>query len=592
MSENQSPKNSSEASAIPSQSSLDNTEGHTEDSPDCLPDNQSVEDGSSGDRTAEQIPLELNGTVEEAWEPVTLPGTLPVSPEGSPAKTAPSTEAAPSISDKRERELLALIHDLNECNDALLTRVAQLENDLEQAYATIEREVASAEALRAKTAQQMSAEQAAAHQVSQTAQQQVGKLVSEIETLEKAIARQRLVTENLQTEFVNSQERVTQLEHECALMAQQHAEAAKARVNAENTNRDLKSRLQRQQRYTLQFKAALEKSLTVSTRPNQAVTAAGYAQTAIAQTALSQNTAAFDNTLDSVAVTMPKAQRIMPWAAGASSFQGIDPHLETLIRNASKPASEKPSYEPERSSEPLRATDVTNSAPVAEPDAEDRLWQDLERVISGEPEGEKPRPVELAPSPAASSPATPQLNWQAEAKAVKATRNKKQTITDVAKEKIGELAPKIARSFAVATGQTPTANESASGFTEPSPWQKSPSKSASEPSFASLEPSKAQPSEVQPSKAQSSEAKPSESAAVISPSVVTAASPTAASPHHPSESHSSKAPAEDTSLAVETAVGSAVSPLVKPLRPQKKVGSLAAVKLPTFQNAKVASFRR
>ncbi|MGB7087463.1 MAG: hypothetical protein WBD47_18030, partial [Phormidesmis sp.] len=156
----------------------------------------------------------------------------------------------------------------------------------------------------------------------------------------------------------------------------------------------------------------------------------------------------------------------------------------------------------------------------------------------------------------------------------------------------GELAPKIARSFAVATGQTPTANESASGFTEPSPWQKSPSKSASEPSFASLEPSKAQPSEVQPSKAQSSEAKPSESAAVISPSVVTAASPTAASPHHPSESHSSKAPAEDTSLAVETAVGSTVSPLVKPLRPQKKVGSLAAVKLPTFQNAKVASFRR
>ena len=321
------------------------------------------------------------------WAVAPIPGTI----DGAQLDGAQLSRAA--VAPGREEELLGLIHDLNQCNDVLLSRVTQTESALEKSQAALKNEVANAQVATGKMAQQVSVEQASAQQISYNAQQQIAKLVSDLDNTEQALSRQLLINENLQTEVSNYQERISQLERECTIMAQQHLEEVQGRSQAEAASKDLRSRLQRQQRYTMQFKAALEKSLTVTTRPSDA---------AIAQPI------AFK---DAAGVVMPKAQRIMPWVSDNSSpFAGIDPHLESLIRGVGK--SEDKADALSALAEPLHGSiaqrdatarnersrrDIANrnanrdllasSAPVSlenatRSDAEAKLWQDLERVIS------------------------------------------------------------------------------------------------------------------------------------------------------------------------------------------------------------------
>ncbi len=178
---------------------------------------------------------------------------------------------------------------------------------------------------------------------------------------------------------------------------------------------------------------------------------------------------------------MPKAQRIMPWAASSvSAFTGIDPHLETLIRRVSKSAEA-----------PEAATEANDCQSPADREAEAVLWQDLERVMTDDSEAtvsppeDKMTPVESVQNSSALEDsaviAPPQLNWQAEAKAVidktAADKVAAQLPHELSPERSVHLseyrknaraiAPDIAQSFAAATGQYSNAE---TGFTEPSPW--------------------------------------------------------------------------------------------------------------------------
>ncbi len=531
------------------------------------PNNQSVNqvtmDGVSqlmSEGSAQQSAPPLDPEPVDMWEAVDAPAAEPTVAESAATEPA-ATEPVEIKTITRENELLALIHDLNECNDVLLSRVASLEGELAQSQATAKAEIEKARdeasAARNKMKQQLSVEHASAQQVSQNAQQQVAKIVTQLETAEQGLSRQRLINENLQTELDNSQERIAQLERECVLSAQQHAEEAKARVKAETSSRDLRSRLQRQQRYTLQFKAALEKSLTVSARSVKAEVT---------------RPVPFK---DSASVVMPKVQRIMPWASAESSpFQGIDPHLETLIRNVGKSgeaANVSPKAEPFRD-EPAQATEVAAVSPPAEAEAE--LWQDLERVMNtasavkpaadsltdsaAEKTEDKPAEVPTEPTietaAAVTEPSgfesskTPKLNWQTQLKNTPAEGIELDDdmpsaadlapalpAEDPAEAPIPEIDPAaVEASFTAATRQR---LEKEVDFTEPSPWGQP---------LTNVEP--------QPAVAQSV--------------------PT------------------DYLPATEGTTDSSVSPVVKPLRSQKKIGSMASVELPTFPSAKVGSFRR
>ena len=502
----------------------------------------------------------------EAIEPIS-------SREQSVGEAVKSTVKVETIS--RETELLALIHDLNECNDALLSRVTRLEETLEQTQAASKAEIEKAQAvartIQQRMSKQVSAEQASVQQVSQNAQQQVAKVVTQLETTEQALSRQQLINENLQTELDNSLERITQLERACTLSAQEHAEEAKARVKAETTSRDLKARLQRQQRYTLQFKAALEKSLTMSSRTEGSSIKAEAARPVPFK--------------DTASVVMPKAQRIMPWASATSisPFQGIDPHLETLIRSVGKPS------EPEIPAKAEVFETVVSEPAVTE--AEAKLWQDLERVM-GTATADKLAPavreetvaveesaviasVETVVAPAESvtetpeleETSTPKLNWQTKRKAAEVIAVEIDTsetsipeaeaLETIASEASPaetamslQVEPQITpldveKSFAAATRQR---LETAITFTEPSPW------------------GKPLPQKV--------EAIPAAAHVAISPLL------------------DQSPDSYDYLPATESTTDSTIAPVVKPLHPQKKIGSLASVELPTFPNAKVGSFRR
>ena len=504
MSENQLPRTSSDTST-PNSNSQNDSQNNSQNGADH---SISSEIGSSKISSSEISGSEISSSnsqldSEEGWESVDLPGTLNVIPEnvipegteGILTKTFAAAHEVPqeaALSAQREDELLTLIHDLNECNDVLLARISQLESALETSHTVLETEVEKAKFAQNRLLQQVSAEQLSTQQLSHTAQQQVAQLVDQLDHAEQLLSRQTLINENLQTELNNAQERIVQLEKESALTLQQHAEAAEAQRHAEAISRDLRSRLQRQQRYTLQFKAALEKSLTVvSARP------------AIAQSnpALS---AKFSANAASEPVPMPKAQRIMPWALGATTaFTGIDPHLETLIRGIEQPThqSHSPAHSP---------------AAVNELEAEANLWQDLERVMGTEEE---------------------------------ATIETIETIPEMPKA----MPTKIAESFAAVSKQAVESTESMHssepvtstapiGFTEPSPWGKP------------------------------------------LPGITEKSADTA--------QDLDKAADKAAVKTVEAADSTGISPVVKEWRSPKRLTSLSAVQLPTFEKAKAASFRR
>ncbi|MEM6867952.1 MAG: hypothetical protein AAF528_06190 [Cyanobacteria bacterium P01_C01_bin.121] len=553
------------------------------------------------------LPTNLDApSVGESWETAHLPGTVDVkSAAVKPTSEVLTAGLASDIDSARESELLMLIHDLNECNDVLLSRVSQLETALDDSKRLLQEASKQSRVEKEKLAGQLSTEQLNAQQVSQNAQQQVAQLVAQLETAEQALQRQQLMNETLQSELNNAQERVGQLEHDCAVSAQKHAEEAQARVQAETTIRDLRSRLHRQQRYTLQFKAALEKSLTVTARSASAAVPDDRGQRPFHPAKPTPF-----STPHPVAggVTMPRAQQIMPWASALTSpFEGIDPHLESLIRNASTPKSaiESDSISP-ISSELHRDSSTTSQSSLAPDVAEDKLWQDMERVIENSTKAATPHLVEdiestekdvtgsagekhsesmpekntdaVADAPVGkqlaeeviekglteetevtektevlekteASSSAPRLNWQRKDVSLDESFDEQQDEQSSEKEPlIQALEQKESNSRAVvidpctvAEGRKPTAEVD---FTEPSPWGK-----------PLLEKS------------------------------LTQAVRSSAFPADNSD-------ANEYLPAFDSRESSEVAPTVNPLRTQKKIGSMSAVQLPTFEKAKAGSFKR
>ncbi len=550
----------------------------------------------------------------DRWEAVDLPGTVLDADDSVSVNTA---DTAPGSA--RENELLTLIHELNECNDVLLARVSQLETAVEESHQLLKSERESARTAQATLQEQASAQQASAQQISQNAQQQVANVVDQLETAEQGLQRQQLINETLLSELGNAQERVTQLEHECALSAQQHAAEAQARVKAETTIRDLRSRLQRQQRYTLQFKAALEKSLTVTARtanarvsqPTLHPTAQPIPSShrpsshrpsshpsvsepfAFASTAAQPSTSGADNAHSGV--TMPKAQRIMPWAGSVTSpFEGIDPHLESLIRNAGKVQDaqvQDPRISVSSSSASLnnsaRAAASVNEGPADAPlsvidsEAETQLWQDLERVIdhaeetpsdlssSDDKSAEMSDSVSSPASDTASDAVSNSSGVESSADAVNGANGAPKFNWRQAAPKSSPVTESSSRAGKEALGPAPTPAEASPSIQAASDIEEAPDEKVSEERASDIPSIMIDPYTVPAGQ------KPAAEVGFTEPS-----------PWGPSDY-----------LPIIDSEKTEGAPVVNPLRSQKKTGSkkinsMASVQLPTFEKAKAGSFKR
>lgn len=402
-----------------------------------------------------QLPVEQSDN--NSWQTVHFPGTLAAdqipgstpylqtnamdsSSTHSSSNPASTQMSSPQPSSQRETELLELVRDLNECNDVLLAKVSQLEESLERSQAALQAEIDHSGNL-------------------PQSDREIVQLVTELEQSNQALQHHQRLNKTLQTELAVAKERAMHLETEHAALLQQSTAQSQELLQTSTNCRDLRARLQRQQRYTLQFKAALEKCLSMSAEtPSHGV--------------------ANLDTSSMAAVAMPKIEEIRPWVSTQAAGR-LDPQLESMIRGLQ--ASNQP------------APFTTAEPDASETTAEDQLWHDLARVMDSK---EGSADFELHES-ATTAEGTPQ-------------------------------------------------------FTEPSPWGQDRSEPVPEGSEETTSPQALSPQALSP--------QVDEILARV---------------------QSAQATGADTYLPAVSAHHSPSS-VVNPLKPQKRIGSLAAIDLPNF----------
>jgi len=170
---------------------------------------------------------------------------------------ASETSDASGQKSSQDADWFALAQKMRQRNRRLLDQVNQLKAALKQKQDTLHSELTRSQQLETTVVQQT--------EELNTLHEQLARLFNALESSHQASQRQQILIETLSEQLQSGQERIAQLERECALTQQHHNEQSHQLLQAANTCRELRTRLQRQQRQTLQFKAALEKSLEMPT---------------------------------------------------------------------------------------------------------------------------------------------------------------------------------------------------------------------------------------------------------------------------------------------------------------------------------------
>jgi hypothetical protein len=202
-------------------------------------------------------------------------------------------------------ESIDLVTSLEQQNQTLRDRVAYLEGALAHSQSTLRQELEHWEDLALSGDERIQAKDTAIAKHMEeitTAQEKITHLFQDLERGHQTTQRQQILIDTLNTQLQNSQERVAQLERECSATQQQYVDQAQIAMQQELQCRDLQARLHRQQRYTLQYKAALEKCLEVPS-PIANVPAL------LAETINTNHNIAVKQ------VNMPKPTPVQPWSA-------------------------------------------------------------------------------------------------------------------------------------------------------------------------------------------------------------------------------------------------------------------------------------
>jgi hypothetical protein len=277
----------------------------------------------------DQIPNQISG------QP--LDPNPPLSASSESVTLTPGTEAAEPLPESTNlTDLISLIQELNQCNTILLDRVSQLEEALDRSQNALKAEVKRSQD-HPTFAEYHTNGQVAVQELS-AAQEQIVGLYQQLEFVHQTSQRQQILVETLTEQLEASQERVAHLEREAALVQRRYNEQTQLLTQYENNCRDLQSRLHRQQRYTLQFKAALEKSLEVSSPP--------FASVADAVAAVSSHENFF----------LPKVQRIQPWTLPEDYSPNYLPWMKLSSVGRAEESSESTDAEPSLESTPQKST--------------------------------------------------------------------------------------------------------------------------------------------------------------------------------------------------------------------------------------------
>ncbi|MCT7954159.1 hypothetical protein [Laspinema palackyanum] len=240
---------------------------------------------------------------------------------------------------------------------------------------------------------------------------QIEHLSEHIQSATKQIQQQQQQIAYLGTQLQTSQEIRAKLERECALTQQRYQEQSQILVQTQTTCQDLRARLHRQQRHTLQFKAALEKC--IETPLEKATAIASLRQSTLEEPTDVVETAAKEaianpnpaNTL------FPKADPIKPWSI--ADADEAEPRRQPIPEVKSGPDLSKirlplsakaehlqpfPTHIP--APEPILGQPSTqNGTQPKNAETEQPVWEDLDSLIEKPHlEPKRDRPVILAPA--------------------------------------------------------------------------------------------------------------------------------------------------------------------------------------------------
>lgn len=204
--------------------------------------NEELPDEIKTEKLTPKLPLEKEKEKEEENSVEEIEGQSFV------IKRSPLEETTTEKAEITEEtnEPATIIQALHECNRDLVKRVTDLESNLEEC----QEKLLDTDTLLKEKTEELTA-----------TQKQVSRLFYKLEVCQEVIQRQEVLAETLRENWEKSQVRQGQLERECALTQQRYNDVCYRAMELENSCRELRSRLYRQQRQTLQFKAALERSL-------------------------------------------------------------------------------------------------------------------------------------------------------------------------------------------------------------------------------------------------------------------------------------------------------------------------------------------
>ena len=246
------------------------------------------------------------------------------------------------------QKMLALNKKLRSANDNLFAQVEELKSTLADTYKNLEKQKK-----RSSVAESMLKQQ---DRELVAAQEQTKSLFDKLEASLKNIQRQESLIESYKSHLDISQKRLAQLERECTRLQSESNEQSHKLLQSENTCQELRTRLMRQQRQTLQFKAALEKCLDVSVpgddarnknnvnqnSSDDAVTSTRSDGTWVStpkddermETSTKSKSSAYTQKLRSI---LKNAQPIKPWSADEEFFCGDEEEYDNSGKESFQP---------------------------------------------------------------------------------------------------------------------------------------------------------------------------------------------------------------------------------------------------------------
>ncbi len=240
----------------------------------------------------------------------------------------PNVEQQAIVNTEFEK-LLGLNEELRSANDKLYEQAEQLTNALSESEAALQRQNKRSTVAESMLKQQTSELNAA--------QAQIQSLFEQLENAVQNVQRQESVASSCKKQLELSQQRLAQLERECASIQNKYSEQTTLLSHSENACRELRTRLKRQQRQTLQFKAALEKSLETSVPSYDTL---DDSDSNFPDITTNSHLNKFKQTQ-----TINSIQSIKPWSAPLNSYKSQNNLWEEILETEAANNSENPIQE-------------------------------------------------------------------------------------------------------------------------------------------------------------------------------------------------------------------------------------------------------